>query len=80
MQNFEIVEIAETIKYLYKDGPNLFFRKELFFGFLLDYLLIEVSVVKKLHNNTKVKKSVPEIFPLKENFFVGDNAIVFDGG
>ena len=74
------MKVAEAIEDLDEDSPDLLFREEFLFGFLLDYFLVEVSVIKKLHNNAEVKKSVPEIFALEEYLFVGDNAIIFDGG
>lgn len=58
---------------LYQDTPNLMLFEELFLLFMVNYLLIEITVIGKLHHNT-------EILSLEEHLFVPDDIFIFEAG
>lgn len=60
MQNIEFVQTFQSHHNLNKHPPYILFLK-LSVGFLvLNYLLIEVSIVGELHNNATLWKILPQ--------------------
>lgn len=53
MQDAELMQSSESTDSLNESTPYLIFLKKFFFLFMIDYLLIEVTVVSKLHNDAK---------------------------
>jgi hypothetical protein len=47
------VQASESQEYLNKDVPNLVFGKELFGFLVLHDLLVEVPIVRKLHDDAE---------------------------
>ena len=78
MQNIERMQTFKPIQNLNCDIPNLFFLKQLIFFLVLHYFLIQIPIIKKLHNNTKIINSIPEIFPLQKNLLIPNDIIIFD--
>ena len=52
MQNFELMQGLKPNDGLNQDAPDLVLLEELFLLFVVDYLLIEVAVIGKLHHDT----------------------------
>ena len=66
MQYIEIVKCFETDNGLNEDTPNLIFLKELFLLLVIDYLLVKVAVVGKLHDDAIWRNAYHRFLPSKK--------------
>ena len=79
VKNLELMQCLKPEYNLNQNRPNFCFLEELLFLFSFNYLLIEVSIVGELHNDTDLEKTVPEIFAFEKSFFISDNGGIIDG-
>lgn len=63
MQNVQVVQSLQSNHSLNQHAPNLTFLEEIFFFLMIYYLLIEVAVVCKLHDNAEYLLSYHKFLP-----------------
>ena len=71
MQDVPGMQSLECLDNLYKDEPDTLLVDVLLLFLMLDNLLVEISIVEKVHHQTETGRSV-----LKKGLFVTDYAIM----
>lgn len=66
MKYIEIMKCFEADDGLNENTPNLIFLKELFLLLVVDYLLVEVTVVGKLHDDAIWADAYHRFLPSKK--------------
>lgn len=67
----------KTIDCLDQYAPNLVFLEQLFSLLMLEYLLVQVAIIRVLHYNAEFIKKVPQDFILHEYLLVPYDVIIF---
>lgn len=55
MQYFECMQVLQSDQHFHKDSPDVFFFEKETSIFMFDNLLVEISVINELHDNTVLK-------------------------
>lgn len=64
MQNIKFMQTFQANDHLYKNSPYLVLLEKLFLLFMLDYFLVEISVIGVLHDYTEIRSILPQAFSL----------------